>query len=786
MQLASMVQSTILSGMNRDPQLLIVLAVALAAAARPAKAQQPLVDVIPYPAHVERTGDSLTFAGVPVIVAADAADTALAREAQDAAQWIGESLGRPATVAAAPPAGGGVVSLAIDAAFPDTSREAYRLVSDRNGVRITARGHAGVFYGVQTLRQMVTPAPDGWKLPSVTIVDRPRFAWRGLHLDVARHFFPVAVVERYIDLMARYKLNRFHWHLTDDQGWRIQIKRYPWLTQVGAYRKETMVGKHFDPYVGDGVPYGGYYTQDQIREVVRYAAERYVTVVPEIEMPGHSLAALAAYPQLACTEGPFQVDTQWGISEDIYCPKERTFRFLEGVLTEVMQLFPSRYIHVGGDEVPKFRWQESPAAQAVMRQNGLANEEDLQSYFMKRIEQFLSSHGRRLIGWDEILQGGLPPEATVMSWRGTEGGIAAARAGHDVIMTPGDYLYFDHYQGDSAGEPLAIGGYLPLERVYEYEPVPDSLTPEQATHILGAQGNMWTEYVSTAEHLEYMVYPRALALAEVTWSPRAARSWTNFEARLPAALAALERAGVNFRIPTVRGLDGDSVTLDSAFTVTLSSPLPQATIHYTLDGTAPSDSSPRYTDPVRVALAPGQPAQFAARLVLPDGRASPVRTAVFRRLRLRPADAVRDAALAPGLKYDYFEQSVSSVWQLSSGAVPTASGVVDRIALKGTERPEDFVVHLTGFVRVPADGIYRFTLLSDDGAALMIGDSVVVDNDGSHGATASSGSIALRAGDHAFAVSYFQSQGGKVLGLFMTPPRGEQEEIPARWLRHHR
>jgi hexosaminidase len=760
------------------------LAAALAAAPRFAAAQQPLVDVVPYPAHVERTGDSLTFAGAPVIVAANRADTALGRLAQDAAQWIGEPLGRPGSVAVGRPRGRGVVSLAIDAAFPDSSGEAYRLVSDRNGVRITARRHAGLFYGVQTLRQLVTPRPNGWAVPAVRITDRPRFVWRGLHLDVGRHFFPVAEVKRYIDLMARYKLNTFHWHLTEDQGWRIEIKRYPWLTQVGAYRKETMVGRHFSPYDGDGVPYGGYYTQDEIRDVVRYAAERYVTVVPEIEMPGHSLAALAAYPGLACTSGPFQVATRWGIFEDIYCPTEKTFAFLEGVLTEVMELFPSRYIHVGGDEAPKFRWHASPVAQAVMRQNGLANEEELQSYFMKRIEQFLSSHGRRLIGWDEILEGGLPPEATVMSWRGTEGGIAAARAGHDVVMTPGDYLYFDHYQGEASAEPLAIGGYLPLERVYEYEPVPDSLTPQQATHILGAQGNMWTEYIPTAEQLEYMVYPRALALAEVTWSPKAERSWAGFQDRLPTALAALERAGVNFRIPAVRGLDGNGLTLDSAVTVRLSSPLPQAAIHYTTDGSEPTDSSPGYTGPVRVALTLDQPVHFAARLVLPDGRAGPVSAAVFTRPALRPADQVDDAGLSAGLKYDYFEQSVNSVWQLPSGAVPTASGTIDRIALKGTERSHDFVVHLTGFLRVPADGIYRFTLLSDDGAVLAIGDSVVVDNDRSHRATASTGNVALRTGDHAFSVSYFQSQDGKVLGLFVAPPGGGQEEVPAGWLRH--
>ncbi len=544
-----MLESTILLHVKRDLRVLFAFAAALAVAPRPAAAQQPVVNVIPYPAEVERTGDSLTFAGAPVVVGGNPADAKLALLAQDAAQWVGEAVGRPGSVAVAPPSAGGVILLAVDSAFPDTSREAYRLVSDSGGVRITARGHAGLFYGVQTLRQLAGPRPDGWAVPAVRIVDRPRFPYRGLHLDVVRHFFPVPVVKRYIDLMARYKLNTFHWHLTDDQGWRIQIKRYPRLTSVGGFRKETIVAKDFDPYVGDGIPYGGFYTQDQIKDVVAYAAERYVTVMPEIEMPGHVMAALAAYPKLACTPGPFEVGTRWGVYDDVLCPSERTFTFLENVLTEVMALFPSRYIHVGGDEVPKTRWHASALAQAVMRREGLADEEELQSYFMRRIEAFLARHGRRLMGWDEILQGGLPPEATVMSWQGTAGGITAARAGHDVVMTPGGYLYFDHYQGDSASEPLAIGGYTPLDSVYAFEPVPDSLTPEQARYVIGLQGNMWTEYVPTEQQLDYMVWPRALALAEVGWSPKDARDWSSFEARLPAALTALGRAGVHYRPP---------------------------------------------------------------------------------------------------------------------------------------------------------------------------------------------------------------------------------------------
>jgi hexosaminidase len=515
----------------------------------PTPALPPIpVQIIPLPAHITAGSTAHAFRDAPVIVAAASTDTELTTIAAFAATAVGEVLGRPALIGTAATRDRGMIRLEIDPAFRDSSRESYRLVADERGVHVTARSHAGLFYGIQTLRQLMQPHDsDGWAVPAVEIVDTPRFPYRGMHLDVARHFSSVDFVKRYIDLMSRYKLNTFHWHLTEDQGWRIEIKRYPRLTEIGAYRKETMVARNFNPYVGDGIPHGGYYTQDEIREVVAYAAARYITVIPEIEMPGHAMAALAAYPELACTPGPFEVATRWGVFNDVFCPSEQTFEFLEGVLTEVMALFPSRYIHIGGDEVPKVRWRESALAQEVMRREGLANEEELQSWFIRRIEKFLAQHGRRLIGWDEILEGGLAPDATVMSWRGMSGGIAAARQGHDVIMTPNSHLYFDHYQGDRAREPLAIGGNSPLPRVYSFEPVPDSLSASEARHILGAQANVWTEYMKTESHVEYMVFPRMLALAEVVWSPRELRDWEGFQRRLPAQLEVLGRLGVNYR-----------------------------------------------------------------------------------------------------------------------------------------------------------------------------------------------------------------------------------------------
>ena len=426
---------------------------------------------------------------------------------------------------------------------------AYTIDISEAGIDVRAGDSAGVQYGLETLRQLVAMTADGGHavIPGGRIADQPRFSYRGMHLDVGRHFFGPDDIKAYLDLLARYKFNHFHWHLTEDQGWRIEIERYPRLTEIASRRAETILEKNFDPYVGDGIPHEGYYTQDEVRDIVGYAAERHITVIPEIEMPGHSQAALAAYPELACTEGPFEVSTTWGVHEEIYCPKEETFEFLQNVLSEVLELFPSEAIHIGGDEAPKKRWQESAQAQSVIRREGLSDERELQSYFIRRIESFLADRGRRLIGWDEILEGGLAPQATVMSWRGTEGGIEAAKLGHDVIMTPTSHCYFDYYQGPPESEPLAIGGDLPLDKVYSFEPVPPELSAEEARFILGAQGNVWTEYIKTWSHVEYMVLPRMLALAEVVWTPAELKDWSSFRQRALAHQELLMAAGHNVR-----------------------------------------------------------------------------------------------------------------------------------------------------------------------------------------------------------------------------------------------
>ncbi len=429
-----------------------------------------------------------------------------------------------------------------ETALPD---EWYHLQVLSDGITVNAPDAEGLFRGSRTLIQLLEQGRATGTLPCLTITDWPRFPWRGMHLDASRHFWSVEFTKKYIDLLARYKMNSFHWHLTDDQGWRIQIKKYPKLTEVGAWRKGSQVG----PYAKlqyDSIPYGGFYTQEQIREVVAYAAARHINVVPEIEMPGHALAALAAYPHLGCTGGPYEVERGWGVFEDVFCAgNDSVFALLEEVLSEVMDLFPSTTIHIGGDECPKEAWKACAKCQARMKAEGLKDEHELQSYFIQRIEKFVNAKGRKIIGWDEILEGGLAPNAAVMSWRGTEGGIAAARSGHYAVMSPGSHCYFDHYQGDPANEPLAFGGYTTLQKVYGYEPIPAELKPDEQKYILGAQGNVWTEYILTPEHVEYMAVPRMLALAEVLWTPKEKRNEADFIKRLEGEFPRLEAMNVN-------------------------------------------------------------------------------------------------------------------------------------------------------------------------------------------------------------------------------------------------
>lgn len=438
--------------------------------------------------------------------------------------------------------------------------EGYRLDVTAQGITVQASDSTGAFYALETVKQLLPAAiyreaeirGVSWAVPAVHIEDAPRFPWRGSHMDVGRHFQPKEFVKKYIDLLARHKLNRFHWHLTEDQGWRLQIRKYPRLTEVGSCRESTLVGSHTDDpakQVFDGRRHCGFYTQDDVREIVAYAAERMVTVVPEIEMPGHAQAAVYAYPFLASTKDSIPgLRRIWGVSPYIINPSDSSVAFMQDVLTEVMELFPSPWIHIGGDEAVKDQWKANPDIQARIKSLGLKDEHEMQSWFIRQMDTFLTKRGRRLIGWDEILEGGLAENATVMSWRGMAGGIAAAKEGHDVVMAPGSHTYFDHYQSqDKASEPLAIGGFTNVERVYGFEPVPTELTPQQAKHILGAQSQLWTEYIPNPRHLEYMAFPRLVALSEAVWSGKDRRDYANFMQRLPVHLQRLDALDVNYR-----------------------------------------------------------------------------------------------------------------------------------------------------------------------------------------------------------------------------------------------
>ena len=613
--------------MRKLNHALLAGALALACASCTAE-KEANYQVIPLPQEVSLTQENPFKLNENVLIAYPENNALLQRNAEFLSEYIQQATNyAPKTKAIA--AGEQVKNAIVLGLDPGiANKEGYVLTTTPEGISINGQTENGVFYGIQTLRKSIpAEAKEATILiPAGEIKDEPRFSYRGMHLDVGRHFFPKEFMKKYIDLLALHNMNTFHWHLTDDQGWRIEIKKYPKLTEIGSQRSRTVIGRNTQEY--DNTPYGGFFTQEEAKEIVKYAQERYITVIPEVDLPGHMLAALAAYPEMGCTGGPYEVCPRWGIFEDVLCiGNDQTMQFLEDVMNEIIEIFPSKYVHIGGDEAPRTRWEKCPKCQARIKTEGLkadknhTAEDRLQSYCMTRIEEFLNSKGRQIIGWDEILEGDVAPNATVMSWRGMEGGIKAAQLGHDVIMTPTSFCYFDYYQtADTKDEPLGIGGYVPIEKVYSLEPVPAVLTEEQSKHILGAQANLWTEYIHSSEHVEYMVLPRMAALAEVQWTQPEKKDFKDFTKRLARLMKFYQRDGFNYAKHVFDlKVDFTPDVTKKAVVVTLST-IDDAPIYYTLDGTEPTTASLKYTEPVSIT----ETADFQAVVIRPEGKSKVV------------------------------------------------------------------------------------------------------------------------------------------------------------------
>ncbi|MDR1169729.1 MAG: family 20 glycosylhydrolase [Prevotellaceae bacterium] len=624
--------------------------------------------------------------------------------------------------------------------------EGYTVDVAGDGISVKATTPQGIFYGLQTVMQLLPAeieSPDvvkiSWTIPNVSIKDEPRFKYRGQHLDVCRHFVDVEHIKKQLDVMAMFKINKFHWHLTDDQGWRIESKKYPKLNSASTVRTESE-GNIYGPY---------YYTHQQIREIVAYAGERFIEVIPEVELPGHAVAALSAYPEYSCTGGTFEVRNVWGVANDVFCAgNDATFAFLTDIIEEVIPLFRSDYFHIGGDECPKGRWEKCPKCQERIKKEKLKDEHELQSWFIRRIEKVLIQHNKKMIGWDEILEGGLAPSATVMSWRGEKGGLDAANMGHDAIMTPGGWLYLDHYQGDPKVEPVTIGGYTTLEKTYSYEPVPEGIDSDKAKHILGAQANVWTEYIYAPEQTEYMAYPRAIALAEVTWSRREQKDYRDFERRIANQLVRLDGHHINYHIPIPEqpgSSSGFIAFIDSA-TVELKTTRPVKIIYTTGMEEPAARNSKEYTAPLKFS----ESTVLKVRSVLPSGKMSVTRTIYLDKQTYAPATATEAAS---DMKVEYYRGKYFKASELE-GKTPDEIEHVESMRKVKYRIPDYREVYdddycsvvLTGYFHVPENGIYCFSTAVD---GLWIDGKLFIDNEGTVRKNVKSDkSIALAKGYH--------------------------------------
>lgn len=687
------------------------------------------INIIPQPLNLVQNEGSFKLNNKTVFYAPTA-------EAKTIAEFFATKL-QPSTgftFAVSDKEGSNSISLLLDETI-QVNEEGYTLeVTPQNAV-IKAKTAQGLFYGMQSFLQLLPAEVESptlvngiaWTAPAVSITDEPRFEYRGIMLDPCRHFIPVESIKKQLDVLALFKINRFHWHLTEDQGWRIEIKKYPKLTEIGSKRIE-----------GEGHEYGGFYTQEQIKEVVAYAAERFITVVPEIELPGHELAAIAAYPELSCTGQPTTPRIIWGVEDVVLCAgKESTFEFLENVIAEVVELFPGEYFHIGGDECPKTSWKKCPLCQKRIREEGLkadkthSAEERLQSYFVQRIEKVLAKHGKKMIGWDEILEGGLAPTATVMSWRGEAGGIAAASMNHDVIMTPGgNGMYLDHYQGDSKIEPVAIGGYTTLEKTYSYNPTPDTLVAQGKAHFVkGVQCNIWTEYMYTTDLMEYRIYPRILALSEIAWTTPENKDFKDFDRRINNALVRLDGHGINYHIPQPEQPKGSSnfVAFTDKATLEFTTTRPVKVV-YTTDGSEPTPESAIYEAPLEF----NESTVLKIRSVLPSGKMSKTREITVEKQALAPAKEV--AQKSPGLNlevaYGYFLES-SKLEGVTDWKKSTIKSLREITQVEKTDESmrnvKQYGAIATGYIDIPEDGVYYF---SSDNEEVWIDGKLLISNKG--------------------------------------------------------
>lgn len=732
---------------------LVLIAFIIAICSIASIAQNPEINIIPKPNSVQPTAGTFTLTSKTVILAADKAAQENAAVLNDLLQ---RNFGIRLSVKNKALRDSGIFFVTDG----EETDEKYELTIDPKVIRIKGSAR-GQFYALQTLMQMIPADAKGEaKIPAAEISDRPRFVYRGMHLDVSRHFMPVSFVKKYIDLMSQYKMNTFHWHLTDDQGWRIEIKKYPKLTEIGARRPETMVERNFSPYIGDGKPVEGHYTQAEIKDVVAYAKARKITVIPEIELPGHASAAITAYPELGCkTDFKYKVQTTWGIFVEVFCPTETTFKFLEDVLDETIALFPdSPYIHIGGDEVLKDHWKESAFVQDLMKKENLKDEHEVQSYFIRRMEKFVNSKGKKIIGWDEILEGGLAPNATVMSWRGTKGGIEAAKAKHDVIMTPTDFLYFDYGQGDPAYEPLNIGSYVPLEKVYSFDPVPAELTPEEAKYILGGQANVWTEYLKKPENVEYMVFPRLLALSEVVWSKASDKDFTDFKRRMMPNLAYLDRQGVNYRIPEPAGLKNTVVGDDGRAVLTLQNDVPGSKVYYTTDGSAPTENSNLYTKPIEVTVPEDGITELKTIVVTAGGRRSSIYAATL--VRKKPYEPVTTGTgKTAGVFYEITAFGDDGEKGFTEKGESRSIGFQQ--FAKKVDLKKRFTMQFDGYFNATESGVYEFQVDSTWDATIALGGSkeaggqtMIINDAGSAERKVRSVIVPLNAGLHTISIRY--------------------------------